>query len=129
MQRILPERRAKRLLEQLGHVWEVQTLDVHLVASGHAELTTLTVVDGEQEGDATSEQPAGGETQRISRRPIEPLRIVDDTHNTGSGSAAAARRLSSPAPTTNGSRSRGGSNPKATRAPRPGTWERRRDGS
>ena len=87
LQGVIVERGAKRLFEQLGHVREIQTLDAHLVASGHAELTTLAVADGEQEGDAISEQPAGGETQCVSRRPIEPLRIIDDAqHGLGLGS-------------------------------------------
>ena len=45
------------------------------------ERPCLTLAGGEQEGDGVGLQPTGGEHQRICRRRVEPVRVVDEAQD------------------------------------------------
>jgi hypothetical protein len=62
--------------QELPRLGIVKGLDQHLGQTGER---IGRLPRGEQEGDGLRQQPARNEAQRLRRRAIQPLRIVDDT--------------------------------------------------
>ena len=76
------------MLEQRGRLLTVQTLEDDLL-SGRFKPPIVPLPHGEQKEDAFGGEPPGSEHQRVGRRHVEPLRIVDQAHD---GSLLGGRR-------------------------------------
>lgn len=64
-------------VQQVRRVLRAEPVDPQFVESGGPELRRVRVPYGEDQRDPLGVQPAGREDQRLRRRPVQPLRVVD----------------------------------------------------